>query len=119
MLYEVITDYGGTINQPTGWLYTESGRVWWWHRLMQDPNFADKVYCRWDQLYAGLLSYNSVSTFMDSCITRMGDAIDRNYERWDIMGVYVWPNSFVGSTYEEEIDHLKQWISDRIDYLDP
>jgi len=110
-------DYGGTINQTNYFLYTDGGRVWWWRRLMQDPVFADRVRCRWDELYADLYSYNSISNMMDSCINFMGDAIQRNYDRWPILGTYVWPNSFIGDTYEEEIDHLKSWIQERLIYL--
>jgi len=111
-------DYGGTINQPSGWLYKDSGRVWWWRKLMEDLVFSDRVHCRWDDMYADLFSYESITSMMDSCINYMGDAIARNYERWPVLGVYVWPNSFVGNTYEEEIDHLKEWISDRLVYME-
>ncbi|MFZ5940914.1 MAG: CotH kinase family protein [Bacteroidota bacterium] len=111
-------DYGGTINQTMYWMYDDNDRVWWWRRLMEDPVFADRVYCRWDKLYAGLLSYEEVTAFMDSCINYMGDAVGRNYVRWPILGVYVWPNPYIGQTYEEEVAHLKQWIFSRLSYMD-
>ena len=47
-----------------------------------------------------------------------GDAIHRNYEKWDVLGEELIFNSFVGVTYEDEINYLKQWISDRILWMD-
>ena len=47
-----------------------------------------------------------------------GDAIHRNYEKWDVLGEELFFNSFVGVTYEDEINYLKQWISDRILWMD-
>jgi hypothetical protein len=38
-------------------------------------------------------------------------AIDRNFERWDILGQYVWPNDApYPSTYEGEVRRLTDWI---------
>ena len=38
------------------------------------------------------------------------DAIKRNFERWPILGQWIWPNSYVGTTYESEINYLKNWF---------
>jgi hypothetical protein len=42
----------------------------------------------------------------------------RNYNRWPILGVYVWPNNYVGNTYQEEINYMKNWILDRTAWMD-
>ena len=44
--------------------------------------------------------------------------IKKNFEKWKIFGVYIWPNSFVGNNYYEEIDFLKNWIKNRVSWLD-
>jgi len=41
-----------------------------------------------------------------------------NFERWDILDRAVWPNYYVGGSYEAEIDYLKGWLVNRINWLD-
>ena len=45
-------------------------------------------------------------------------AIDKNFQIWDVLGNYVWPNYFVGQTYDEEVVYLKTWINDRLLWMD-
>ena len=45
-------------------------------------------------------------------------AIERNYSRWNVLGTYVWPNQFIGQTYDEEYEHLRQWIATRLAWMD-
>ena len=34
------------------------------------------------------------------------------------MGNYIWPNYYIFETYEEEINYLKSWISNRLSWMD-
>jgi hypothetical protein len=34
------------------------------------------------------------------------------------LGTYVWPNQYVFNTYQEEVNFLKQWITDRVEWMD-
>jgi hypothetical protein len=34
------------------------------------------------------------------------------------LGTYVWPNNFIGLTYQEEIDYMKSWILGRLTWMD-
>jgi hypothetical protein len=43
---------------------------------------------------------------------------ERNFQRWPILGEWVWPNQFVGSTYEEEVNYLKDWLNQRLTWMD-
>ena len=45
-------------------------------------------------------------------------AAGRNFDRWDILSSHVWPNSYVGNTYPNELDYLKSWIQDRFTWID-
>jgi len=42
----------------------------------------------------------------------------RNFQRWTILGVYVWPNWFIANTWREEIDWMKGWLTDRLMWMD-
>jgi hypothetical protein len=41
----------------------------------------------------------------------------RNFEKWPVLGVWIWPNYYVGQTYTDEINYLKNWISSRINWM--
>ena len=45
-------------------------------------------------------------------------AVYRNYSKWNVIGKYLWPNNYVGNSYESEIDYLIKWISKRNNWLD-
>jgi hypothetical protein len=42
----------------------------------------------------------------------------RNYQRWPILGSYVWPNWFIGQTYAEEVTWMKGWVEGRLTWID-
>ena len=44
--------------------------------------------------------------------------INENFINWPIIGKWIWPNSFIGNTHDEEITYLKQWIERRLNWLD-
>jgi hypothetical protein len=57
-------------------------------------------------------------SYIDSIALVLEVPAERNYNKWPILGTYVWPNNFVGNTYQEEIDYLKTWISNRLIWMD-
>ena len=48
----------------------------------------------------------------------MDESQRRNFERWPILGEYIWPNYFIGDSYNAEITYLKEWIALRFNWLD-
>jgi hypothetical protein len=48
----------------------------------------------------------------------LAGAIQENFEKWPVLGQYVWPNNFVGNSHTEEINYLKDWINNRLSWLD-
>jgi hypothetical protein len=85
---------------------------------MEDPDYNHAFAARWKELRTGPFQTDSIMALLDDDIKTMGTAIDRNFTRWPILGQAVWPNYFVGNTYQEEVDYLKQWISDRLTWMD-
>ena len=93
----------------------------WWNRLLEDEKFVDKLKGRWNQLRLNILSDNNILTLIEeqySFLNNETDIINRNFNKWKIFGIYIWPNSFIGSNYYEEIDFLKNWIKERTKWLD-
>jgi hypothetical protein len=92
----------------------------WWERLLQDQTFNTAVIDRWTALRAGKFKTETVLKYVDSVASVLSlESQQRNFQRWpEAMGQWIWPNAFVGKTYEEEVLHLKQWISNRMSWLD-
>jgi len=105
------------------WLYPKfedqyGGRMHWWARLMEDLGYRAVFASRWKELRKQAFHTDSIMNFLDSTIEFLGEAVDRNFERWPVLGEYVWPNFFIGDTYEEEVVFLKEWIGARVNWID-
>jgi hypothetical protein len=85
---------------------------------MEDSDYSIMFINRWKELRQGVFRTDSIMQFIDNSVLYLGESVDHNYERWPILGTYVWPNYFIGSTYSEEIDYLKGWVSDRLHWID-
>jgi hypothetical protein len=115
-------------SQTQTWIYRYNeiapGDLWlvhfWWTRLMEDPEFRDAIKVRWNSLKSSLLNSNSINAMIDAHVQLLQEngGIERNYAKWPVIGVPLPFNSFVGATYEEEIQYTKDWISDRINWMD-
>ncbi|MBT3748884.1 MAG: T9SS type A sorting domain-containing protein [Bacteroidetes bacterium] len=110
--------------QGWGYRFNENcyGDVWqvpfWWERLLEDPAFRNKLKTRWMVLREGALHTDSIFQWLDIKTDELEGAIDRNFDSWPIFSQWVWPNSYVGNSYQDEIDFLKEWISERMTWLD-
>jgi len=116
-------DYTDFNLQTDTWLYTKypdeyGGRMHWWARMMEDFGYRSMFISRWKELRSGAFHTDSIMTYLDSTISYLGEAIDNNFTRWPILGEYVWPNYFIGETYDDEINYLKSWITDRVNWID-
>ena len=91
----------------------------WWERLSADSTFRYKAAKRWEVLRKTALNPDRINTWMDSTATVLQDARIRNNNRWTgVLGVKIWPNYYVGATYENETTWMKDWIRQRTAWLD-
>jgi hypothetical protein len=90
----------------------------WWSRFLQDSVFVEALKTKYKLLRNTTLSNMTVRQSIDSIYALLEDASERNFDRWDILGKYIWPNEFIGATYEEEIDYLTNWTMERLAWLD-
>lgn len=93
----------------------------WWNRFLEDENFVNQLKDRWNELRISTLSDENIISLIDdyySFLHNETDIVERNFDKWRIFGVYIWPNSFIGNNYYEEIDFLKNWIKNRTSWLD-
>ena len=91
----------------------------WWERLSADSTFRYKAAKRWEVLRKTALNPDRINTWMDSTATVLQEARIRNNNRWTgVLGVKIWPNYYVGATYENETAWMKDWIRQRTAWLD-
>ena len=93
----------------------------WWEKLLEDPYFVNKLKERWNELRKKELSDENIFQMIQNYISILKNesgAVYRNYSKWKVIGKYLWPNNYVGNSYESEIDYLIKWISKRNNWLD-
>lgn len=110
---------------PTGFEYQVdfSGDQWqnpfWWKKLMKDPAYVLKLKKRWSWIRKHEFSNQRLNFVTDSLVSLLSEAQVRNYKRWTgVIGSYVWPNYYVGPTYASEVTWMKNWMTQRLAYLD-
>jgi hypothetical protein len=112
-------DYNDFAKAPEGWLYNEGYRMYWFRRMINnDPALQNKMSCRWHDLRSNMLSDDVIFEYIDSLVLSLQDPIKDNFRKWPVLGQYVWPNSFIGDTHEEEINYLKNWLFQRLHWMD-
>jgi hypothetical protein len=112
----------------TGWAYDFNNTcpgdgAWlipfWWNSFMKDTAFKSDLRCRWKQLRNTTLSETRFNTLIDSVSNLVNEAEQRHFQRWPILGQYIWPNPQpIPSTYDGEITSLKAWINERLQWID-
>ncbi len=112
-------------NQFTaGWAYRITDYcAWdmpaWWKKFVTDANFITRTRCRWNDLRQTVLDTNNLFFYIDSVSNYLSIPAQSHYDRWPILGVYVWPNpNPLAQTYNQEIASTKKWIAQRIAWLD-
>ena len=109
---------------PAGWqMDVELGGdgfkiPFWWYRIWNDETFRNAFNQRWQELRQTVFSEEYIMNMIDSTIAIIDEAQIRNFQRWPILDQYIWPNAYVGGSYENEIDYLTDWITARLDWMD-
>ena len=92
----------------------------WWYKLNNDPQYTAALKDRWAQYRRSNIRLDRVMAQIDSMVTvlTVAGAVDRNSRAWPRWGVYVWPNYYTPSSYDDAIAYLKQWLTGRIAWMD-
>ncbi len=108
----------------SGWEYDNtfwefpSQMPFWITKLMNSPDFFEHVHDRWLMWREDLISCDSFQERIDHWSTVVDEAKERNYVKWPILGTNVVWEWNAGPIYEDETDFLKDWICDRIEWMD-
>lgn len=108
-----VTNFNSLCNQDY-WLIP-----FWWNRLYQDKAYRNQLGARWAELRTDKLSTTKIHNYIDSVFAVLNsESAARNFQKWPVLGQYVWPNYYVGSSFLAEVSWLKMWITNRMNWLD-
>lgn len=99
---------------PTGW-YLMNSAAWFDALMRRDPTFKAAVVTRWRSFRWQLWDLNLL---VESYALALNASQKANFQRWPILGSYVWPNQYVGATYRDEVNWLKNWLNTRVAWID-
>lgn len=97
----------------------EDPRVWstgpffggpWWPRLFTDSDFWQRWVDRWQELRRDHFAVTNLNRLIDQLAAEIKEAQPRQYRRWDFQ-----PR---GGSYQSELALMKEWLSNRIDFID-
>jgi len=90
-----------------------------WKRMLEDPTFVSEVYDEYARMRKGPWKTATLHAYIDSLAAVLSESQQRNFQRWPILGQYIWPNPRpIPTTYQGEINELKNWLEFRLQWLD-
>jgi spore coat protein CotH len=113
-----------------GWIYQSNDLFYaegedflipfWWTRLNSDEAYTAMLRDRWAQYRQSNLREEALMAVIDSMATVLTaqGAMQRDSQAWPRWGKYVWPNYYISKDFDDEIAFLKQWLRDRIAWMD-
>lgn len=103
----------GDCDKTTGW---HARNADWYQKFFKYSEFDKKVKDRWISLRQG--SLGDLNSFIDDLANKMAMSQRRNFVRWPILNEAVWPNPIVTGSYKGEVNYLKNWLKDRLAWMD-
>lgn len=125
-----LADYGDA-EDTDGWMVEEMSKgtviPFWWQKLFHDRRVRPLLADRWFELRQHVLSTERLHRYIDAVADTLNAAQQRNFTIWTGPGEPkapedgFWPVPDVFYTfdsYQDEVEYLKYWISQRVDWMD-
>jgi hypothetical protein len=92
----------------------------WWDRLTEDEAYLNSMKERWTEYRLSNYSNGQITALIDSLVNVLNveGACDRNYQAWPIWDKEIPLAPTTAKSYAEEIANLRQWIEDRLAWID-
>ena len=113
---------------PQGWYYIQAsndcfigcGVRDWYIRLMEDENYMKRMQERWWELRQGVFSRDHLFGLIESNTELLEESKVRDFQKWPRIsnGQLPWPNYFQGTTWEEHISYMRDWLDKRLTWMD-
>lgn len=82
----------------------------WWNKIFRDPDFWQLWVDRWQTLRGTHFAKKNLFALIDRFANEVREAQPREQARWNLH-----PR---GETYQSEVDWMKRWLSERIEFID-
>ena len=105
--------------ETDSWLIYTNPVPFWWHRLLQDENFKQKLVRKWKTLRKDELATTTIFDEIDRTVAYLSEAQKRNFQRWRVFGRVIFGNRGPGRlTYQGEVDDMKIWLEKHLEWMD-
>ena len=106
--------------KPAHFVYNGKDKMpFWWTKLIQNKEFKAYLVERYAYLRTSVLSDQNIHQKIDSLSGICRGSAGLNFKRWDVLNSSdLWPNYYLGKTYDDEINYLKSWIEQRLFFMD-
>lgn len=105
-------------NEGWAWNQTITSHPFWFKRFLSDENFREEMWKRWSYYRSSKFTDERVLAKIDSLSTVLDEAKERNFTIWNRWGQEAGPCYYISKDWLDEVNYLKQWILDRLKWLD-
>lgn len=104
----------------SGWYYSILGgsNYPYWPRLFDDPAFTLRYADRWFRYRRDAFTTERLVGMIEEYAQLLEEPQERNFDRWHILSRDIWPNWFIADTHREEVEWVKGWLADRLEWMD-
>ena len=99
--------------EPTAWY---SRNAAWMIRLAQDPAWNLRWRNKWKAVRTK--EVQQMFTDIDNLASYLKLSQAANFKKWPILDKYVYPNKVVLGTYEKEVEYMKNFLTQRVAFMD-
>jgi len=106
-------NYSGNVSllNPEGfWIK----RAEWFGRLFEDPEFVNEIKSRFHFFYD---NRDDIIEELNRSYKSLSLSAEENNNRWQVLYQETWPNNSVFGSYASEVQWLKEWILNRMEWL--
>jgi len=97
--------------------YTDGTNPQFFNRMLQDETFYTNVKELWTKYRTNRFTEERINTVIDSLVNLLRVPSVRNYATWGYPAD-PWPNYYYAYTWDQELTYLRNWIKDRVKWID-
>lgn len=92
----------------------------YWYNLIHDASFQSVLKERWAAYRTEVYTAANISAIIDRYVAllKSSGAIERNEQAWSVWSRRLWPNYYMSTSIDDEARYLKEWISERLAWMD-
>jgi hypothetical protein len=122
---------------PIGWYHDVISPYdyGYFSEMQKDPAFMRALATRWKELRGSVLSTGKMMADIDANFATLtngngnypvgtsptqtsNNPVVRNFKKWQVLGTYIWPNAVWSSSWLDEVNRLRDFMSTRASWMD-